>query len=69
MPMVDSESRICFALEWYDSEEEAEKRGKQVEEKGDTYNGGWNHGRLCGRDRGFDRILDDGKKLYAVTTA
>lgn len=68
MAMVDSESRICFALEWYDSEEEADKRGEQIRAQGDTINGGWNHGSPCGRAPVFDREVD-GDTWYAVTTA
>lgn len=68
MARVDSESRICFALEWYDSEQEADERGERVRQSGQTINGGWNHGSPCGRAAGFDREVD-GVKWYAVTTA
>jgi hypothetical protein len=35
--------------------------------EGRTYVGGWNHGALCGRDKGFDYTTKDGQRLYAVT--
>ena len=70
MPKVRTDSRVCFALEWYDNEQEAVERGETVEASGHTYNGGMRHGDPCGRTPEFDHIdKETGKQLYAVTTA
>lgn len=62
---VDCEVRICFAISWFDNEELANQAG-EASAKVNTYNGGWFHGMACGRDHGFDKVVD-GKKLFAVT--
>lgn len=59
---VKTESRICFGISWFATEEEADRYAAYVREQGITYNGGFFHGRPCGRDRDWDR---DG--LFAVT--
>jgi len=59
--------RICFAIEWYELEEDAELANKLTRKAGNCYNGGWFHGMPCGRDRGFDHTDDEGTKWYAVT--
>jgi hypothetical protein len=70
MPKVKTDSRICFALEWYDDKQEAMDRSEKVRASGDTYNGGHRHGELCGRSPEFDHVDEEtGKQLYAVTTA
>lgn len=66
---VKTESRICFALDFYDDEREAEEAGRKV---AGTYNGGFYHGRKCGREPGYDyEASGDGlygpRKLYAVS--
>lgn len=67
---VKSDSRICFGIEWFATEEEAEAFGEEVRKRGDRYNGGWFHGMACGRDYSFDHVdKETSKKLYAVTTA
>ena len=64
-----TESRACFAIEWYDSEAEANERAAQVREYGHTYNGGWSDGEPCGREAHRDYTDAEGRKWYAVTTA
>ena len=59
---VRSESRICFGLEWYATEEEAETASAIARERDERYNGGYSHGMLCGRDASFDSA-----GLFAVT--
>jgi|TARA_R110000824_G_scaffold120382_5_gene275685 hypothetical protein len=67
---VKSDSRTCFGIEWFETEEEAEAFAKAIQKRGDRYNGGWCHGTACGRDYGFDHVdKETSKKLYAVTTA
>lgn len=61
-----TESRICFGISWFDSEEKADRYAAHVRANGDTYNGGWLHGTPCGRDASFDRTVD-GVKQFAVT--
>ena len=68
-PPAEIDSRICFGIKFYDSEEKAEAYAKVVRMQGDAYNGGWFHGMACGRDTSFDYVRKDGVKLYAVTTA
>ncbi len=65
---VKRDSRSCFSIVWFKTEEEALQYHKHVQEAGFTYNGGFYHGQLCGRDRSFD--YEDKKlgQLCAVTT-
>jgi len=65
---VKTDSRICFGIAWFASEEEANRYSQIVHKRGDTYNGGWYHGMACGRDRGFDYKDEQHGQLYAVTT-
>lgn len=67
MALVKEEQRICFGLRWYDSEQEAIAYGEEVRKQGITYNGGWFHGRPCGRDPSWDYTDETGRRLYAVT--
>lgn len=67
IPAVASESRICFGISWYPDEKTATTVGEWVRKKGFTYNGGWFHGRPCGRDASFDFRTVDGREFYAVT--
>ena len=65
---VAHDSRVCFGITWFATEAEAEEYGKQVAEQGKTYNGGYFHGRLCGRDKTWDYVdKETGQTLYAVT--
>lgn len=64
---VLTESRICFGVAYFASEKEAEIYAKHVAADGRTYNGGFFHGMACGRDRGYDYLDENGRKLYAVT--
>ncbi len=65
---VAEEARICFGIEWYDSEAEADERSKEVAAEGRKYNGGYFDGMSCGRETRFDMIDEKtGKKLFAVT--
>ncbi len=59
---VKVEGRTCFGISWFDTEEKADRYAAWVVEKGITYNGGFYHGRPCGRDKTGDK---DG--LFAVT--
>ena len=68
MAKVKTDSRICFGLEWYDDEEEADRRARQVFEAGRRYVGGWFDGKPCGREKQFDfHDPDTGRRLYAVS--
>ena len=67
MALVKTDSRICFALEYYDDEAEAKAAGAKYFAAGYTYNGGFFHGMPCGRDKTFDHVTKDGVKLYAVS--
>ena len=63
---VDVDVRICFGIAWYASEEDAQKADEVTRKQGNTYNGGFYHGVICGREESWDREVD-GKKRYAVT--
>jgi hypothetical protein len=63
---VKTEGRICFGLEWYATEAEAEVRTKEVRESGQRYNGGFYHGSACGREKGFDYVDKEHGPLFAV---
>lgn len=59
---VASEQRICFGIRWFATEAEADLYAAHVRKEGITYNGGWFHGMMCGRDKTWDH---DG--MFAVT--
>lgn len=59
---VKVESRICFGISYFATEEEAESYAASVRRRGVTYNGGFLDGTPCGRAPHFDH---DG--LFAVT--
>jgi hypothetical protein len=63
---ADRESRICFGIAWFDSEDEAARYHRHVRNQGLAYNGGWFDGMACGRDKSFDKDGPNGR-LYAVT--
>ena len=67
---VCHDSRICFGINYYATEVDADAAHKAVRARGDEYNGGWFHGMACGRAPEFD-YNDDvyGARLYAVTVA
>lgn len=66
---VRTESRICFGISYFVTEEEADIYAQHIREEGHTYNGGWFHGTPCGRAINFDRpAKGDEPALYAVTT-
>jgi len=67
---VKYDGRICFAIEYFATEEDAKVYAKHVRDRGDTYNGGWSHGAPCGRATSFDHVdKETGQQLYAVTIA
>lgn len=53
----DIDSRICFGIEFYDSEVKAGYATLITKLQGNTYNGGWFHGMACGRDKSFDYVV------------
>ena len=56
-PAKDIDSRICFGIHFYDSEEKAHIANLISRMQGNTYNGGWFHGMACGRDTSFDYVV------------
>lgn len=65
---VKQESRTCFGIEWYTTEEDAMMADARVRKEGRTYNGGLYHGMPCGRDRQWDHFDQKlGTHLFAVT--
>lgn len=54
---ADIDSRICFGIHFYDSEEKAGYATLITKLQGNTYNGGWFHGMACGRDTSFDYVV------------
>lgn len=65
---VKRESRICFGIVWFSSEQDAALYSEHVRQRGETYNGGFFDGAPCGRDTGFDYTDPNLGRLYAVTT-
>lgn len=64
---VKTDSRICFAIEYFTTDADARAYGEQVKRRGDRYNGGYFDGMPCGRDVSFDYLDADLGQLYAVT--
>jgi hypothetical protein len=64
---VKKDIRICFAIKFFKTEQDADEYAKQVRECGLTYNGGMFHGMPCGREKSWDHIDPELGKLYAVT--
>jgi hypothetical protein len=64
---VKTESRICFGISFFTSEEDARLYAAHIRKRGVTYNGGFMHGMPCGRDTSFDYKDDKLGPLYAVT--
>lgn len=63
---IELDPRICFSIFYFKTEAEADEYHKYIRKQGYTYNGGFYHGRPCGRDISWDKEVD-GKKRYAVT--
>jgi hypothetical protein len=61
------DSRICFAIDYFATKEDAEKADVIVRSRGERYNGGFYDGMPCGRDTGFDHKDAEGNWFYAVT--
>lgn len=67
---IKKDSRICFGIHFFATEEEAKLASEIVQARGDTYNGGYYDGMKCGRDVGFDIRNEDGQVThFAVTVA
>lgn len=56
-PPADIDSRICFGIHFYDSEEKAGYAALITRILGNSYNGGWFHGMPCNRDTSFDYVV------------
>lgn len=65
---IKSESRICFGIAYFATEQDATRYAAHVRQRGDTYNGGYFDGMPCGRDQAFDHTDATHGRLYAVTT-
>ncbi len=59
--------RICFGIIYFDVEADAERCDEAVRAAGCTYNGGFFHGHLCGREESRDYTDDAGVRWHAVT--
>ena len=64
---VKTDSRICFSIQFFTSEADADAYAAYVRKMGITYNGGFFHGMPCGRDSTWDRFDPELGPLYAVT--
>lgn len=62
------DSRICFSIEYFVTEVEADAYALIVRKRGDTYNGGFFHGMPCGRDKTWDYTDETLGPLFAVTS-
>lgn len=56
-PKKDMDSRSCFGIEYYDSEDKALYATLLTKLMGNTYNGGFFHGMPCGREKSFDYVV------------
>lgn len=61
------DGRICFSLEFFNDQADADICGAQSTRMGNTYNGGWLDGKTCGREKQFDFTDPDGVRWYAVS--
>ena len=61
------DSRICFGIAFFKTEEEADRYAKFMGVSGRTYNGGYFHGTSCGREKDRDIVDAELGQLYAVT--
>ena len=64
---VKRDSRTCFGISWFTSEEDATAYSDAVRAAGRTYNGGFMHGLPLGRDRTWDYVDADLGPLFAST--
>lgn len=64
---VKLSGRICFGIAYFLTEEDAQEYAKGVELRGETYNGGFFRGMLCGREASRDYIDPVLGPLSAVT--
>lgn len=64
---VKSDSRTCFGIEFFLTEEDAAQYARMIRRRGDTYNGGFFDGKPCGREKQFDHDDKTLGRLYAVT--
>jgi len=64
---VKIDSRICFAINYFTSEADADLFSADVLARGITYNGGWYDGMPCGREPGWDYTDPVFGPLFAVT--
>ena len=63
--IISRESRTCFRITWFESEEIAAVYAEYVKARRWAYNDGWFRDLVCGRDKTWDKIAS-GRKLYAV---
>ena len=61
------DGRICFSILFFKDPKDAAEAAQAVVKAGDTYNGGFFHGKPCGREPSWDYVDPDGVKWYAVT--
>ena len=52
---IDHDSRISFGITYFDNQADANEYSDVVKALGITYNGGFYHGMICGRDKGHDK--------------
>lgn len=64
---VKIDSRICFAIQFFSTEADADTYAAHVRKLGITYNGGFFHGMPCGRDKTWDHVDAKLGQLFAVT--
>jgi hypothetical protein len=64
---VKRDSRICFSIAFFASEDDALLYAEDVKKRGCTYNGGYFHGMACGRNNTFDHVDPEHGQLFAVT--
>ena len=62
---IGSDTRLCFGIDWFASEEDAMAAHELVSKDGATYNGGYFHGMACGRDQHHDREHPETGKVIA----
>lgn len=64
---VKVDARVCFCINWFTSEQDADRFAEHVRASGATYNGGFFHGMPCGREEQWDYLDDELGQLFAVT--
>lgn len=63
---AEIDSRICLSIAYFRIERDAERFGQLSAKAGNTYNGGWFHGMICGREEGRD-YGEGAERKYAAT--